>query len=77
MELKAQAVRCFLYGLIKSLQQGNKYSQTESFPKGVHNVLRKYFGTRAIALFKGLKAGKVGSANKANGLKELSVIAIL
>ena len=66
MKLEAQAVKCTLYGL--SGPHGEK-SQFKS--------MRHYIGTRAVAIIKGLKAGKVGNGKEADGVKELCAFVIL
>lgn len=76
MELRAQAVKCALYGITAPLR-GNEDVKTGSYPKVAYDLLRKYVGTRAVAFIKILKAGKVGSANEADGAKELTAFVIL
>lgn len=69
MELKAQAVKCALYGVIT--RQKSKDVKVGSHSKGAYDMLRKYVGTRAVAVIKDLKAGKVGSTYQDDGVKEL------
>ena len=76
MDLKAQAVKCALYG-ITAPQRGTVDCKIRSYPKGADDMLRKYVGTRAVAVIKDLKAGKVGSAKEADGVKELFALVVL
>ena len=76
MALKAQAVKCALHG-ITAPQRENADCKIGSYPKGADDMLRKYVGTRAVAVIKDLKAGKVGSAKEADGLKELFATVVL
>ena len=76
MELKAQAVKCTLYGLAAPLRENEDVS-AGIYPKGAYGMLRKYVGRRAVAVIKALKAGKVGSAHKADIVKELTAVVIL
>ena len=76
MELNAQAVKCALYGITAPLRENEDVS-AGIYPKGAYGMLRKYAGTRAVAVIKALKAGKVGSAQKTDIVKELTAFVIL
>ncbi len=76
MVLKAQAVKFALYG-IEGTRQKTKDTKAGSYPKSIYNMLRKYVGTRAVAVIKDLKVGKVGSTPEADGVKEFFARVIL
>jgi hypothetical protein len=65
LKLKAQAVKCSLYGVApKSTDRISKY------PKGIDTTLRKYVGAHAVAIFWELKVGTVGSSKYLKGVPE-------
>ena len=72
MNLNAQAVRCALYGLIRP--QGPDQSNWKS--KSCAKMLRNYIGTRAVAIIKNMKIGKVGTIKQA-GVRELNAFVVL
>ena len=76
MVLKAQAVKCALYGIVGTSQK-TRDTKVGSYPKGTYDMLRKYVDTRAVAVIKDLKAGKVGGTPEADGVRELFAIVVL
>lgn len=76
MELKAQAVKCSLYG-IEGTRQKSKDVKAGSYAKGTYDKFRKYVGRRAVVILKDLKVGKVGTAYEDGGVKELFARVIL
>ena len=74
--MKAQAVKCALYGIVGT-RQIPKDTIAGSYSKGASDMLRKYVDTRAVAVIKDLKVGKVGSTPEADGVKEFFAHVIL
>ena len=75
MNLNAQAVRCALYGLIRPQGPGPS-NWKETYSKSRVKMLRNYIGTRAVAIIKNMKSGKVGTIKQA-GVKELNAFVVL
>lgn len=76
MELKAQALKCALQGII-GFRQEREGVRTGYYLQGAYDLLSKYVGKRAVAIIKDLKVGKVGGAKDADGVRELSAFVIL
>ena len=67
MVLRAQAVKCSLFGIAPLNSNLFKYPFKEDYS----SVIRKFVGAQAVAIFNQLKAGTVGFSDNIQGEPEI------
>lgn len=77
MELRAQAIRCSLYGVLAVLNTaGSLPNGDDLFPIDLHLFMKQYEGKPAVAFVIDWQAGEVGY-EEGSALQELTAYVVL